>query len=247
VLGARVRSVSAIPGENGARMLVEYNLGGQSQTIEAHQVWSTIPVTLLGRMLTPPPPGEVLQAAGQIDFRAMILIYLTLDTPQFSEYDAHYFPEAHIRISRLSEPKNYSASSQPAGQTVLCAELPLATSDPEWSMSDAELGRLMTEALASAGLPVTVPVVEVQTRRLRNAYPIYQRGFEAPFMALDEWLDGVDNLLTFGRQGLFAHDNTHHALYMAYCAVECLDETGNFDRARWHAYRRIFETHVVED
>jgi hypothetical protein len=64
---------------------------------------------------------------------------------------------------------------------------------------------------------------------------------------LDQWLSQVDGLLTFGRQGLFAHDNTHHALYMAYAAVDCLDGNGRFDRERWQSFRRIFETHVVED
>jgi hypothetical protein len=94
---------------------------------------------------------------------------------------------------------------------------------------------------------VQAPVKEVMTRRLRYAYPIYNRGYEVAFDRLDRWLSRIDGLLTFGRQGLFAHDNTHHALYMAYCAVACLDENGCFDRKRWQAFRRSFETHVVED
>jgi hypothetical protein len=48
-------------------------------------------------------------------------------------------------------------------------------------------------------------------------------------------------------QGLFAHDNAHHALYMAYAAADCLDVENRFDDARWGNSRRIFETHVVED
>ena len=36
---------------------------------------------------------------------------------------------------------------------------------------------------------------------------------------MDRWLGELERLLTFGRQGLFVHDNTHHALYMAYAAV----------------------------
>jgi hypothetical protein len=45
---------------------------------------------------------------------------------------------------------------------------------------------------------------------------------------------------------LFAHDNTHHALAMAYAAAECLGPDG-FDASAWAAHRRVFETHVVED
>ena len=53
--------------------------------------------------------------------------------------------------------------------------------------------------------------------------------------------------MTFGRQGLFAHDNTHHALAMAYALDECIDSAGRLDRERWCSHRRVFETHVVED
>ena len=85
------------------------------------------------------------------------------------------------------------------------------------------------------------------TRRLRQAYPIYRQGYEGYLKQLDEMIGQVDGVLSFGRQGLFAHDNTHHALYMVYSAESCLEPTGEFDWKRWQDYRRIFETHVVED
>jgi hypothetical protein len=53
--------------------------------------------------------------------------------------------------------------------------------------------------------------------------------------------------VSLGRQGLFAHDNTHHTLAMARAAVDRLDGPGRFDRERRGGARRVFETHVVED
>jgi hypothetical protein len=67
-----------------------------------------------------------------------------------------------------------------------------------------------------------------------------------PRHVLDRWIDSVPDFLSYGRQGLFAHDNTHHALFMAYSAVDCLVD-GRFDEDRWNEYREIFATHVVED
>ncbi|MCG3207754.1 MAG: hypothetical protein FOGNACKC_01354 [Anaerolineae bacterium] len=226
---------------------VSYRRDGHTGSLAADYVWSTIPITVLARCLQPAPPPEYLQAAESIDYRAMILIYLVLAQPQFSEYDAHYFPETHIAVSRLSEPKNYANLTEPAGCTVLCAELPCAPNDAVWGQSDEELGRMVSHSLEAAGLPVQAPVQQVVTRRLRQAYPIYRQGYEVHFERLDEWLSRLDGLLSFGRQGLFAHDNTHHALYMAYCAAACLDQNGRFDDRRWQEFRQIFETHVVED
>ncbi len=100
--------------------------------------------------------------------------------------------------------------------------------------------------MARAGLPLERPPIAVHVRRLRQAYPIYLNGYEHPLAALDAWAEREPNLLVYGRQGLFAHDNTHHALYMAYAAVDCLTGT-TFDQARWNEYRTVFATHVVED
>jgi protoporphyrinogen oxidase len=56
-------------------------------------ILSTIPLTTLVRLIDPPAPPEVQAAAKAIKFRGMILLYLILKTDQFTEYDAHYFPE----------------------------------------------------------------------------------------------------------------------------------------------------------
>jgi protoporphyrinogen oxidase len=241
--GAKVRSVER---EGETVHALTYKQDGTTRTLEADHIWSTLPIPVLLRCLQPKAPDELLQAADQIEYRAMILVYLVLEQDRFSEYDAHYFPESDIRISRLSEPKNYSETGPP-DRTVLCAELPCSVTDTEWQMPDDELSRLVCEALEQAQNPVQAPVKEVVTRRLRQAYPIYRHGYDTHFDQIDQYLSGFDNLLTFGRQGLFAHDNTHHALYMAYAATDCLGSDGRFDRDRWQEYRRIFETHVVED
>jgi hypothetical protein len=84
-------------------------------------------------------------------------------------------------------------------------------------------------------------------RRLAQAYPIYTRSYREHFDRLDQWVGTIDGLLTFGRQGLFAHDNTHHTLAMAYAAAECVSDAGTIDRSRWAVHRAEFESHIVED
>jgi protoporphyrinogen oxidase len=243
-LSSRVQSVEI---ENAAFRVEYRDSDGRTRALDADQVWSTTPITILAKSLKPAVPEDVLRAAERIQYRAMVLIYLVLAQEQFSEFDAHYFPEASIPISRLSEPKNYRDGHGPKHSTVLCAELPCSPEGPEWRKSDEELGRLMCDSLGAAGIPVRAQIKEITTRRVRQAYPIYAKGYEEYFNPLDQWLNQIDQLLTFGRQGLFAHDNTHHALYMAYAAVDCLDGNGRFNRERWQSFRRIFDGHVVED
>lgn len=214
--------------------------------LEAKQALSTIPVSQLARLIEPAAPEAVQAAACALQFRAMILIYLVLKTEQFTEYDAHYFPDADVSITRLSEPKNYGLAVNP-GHTVLCAELPCSVEDEVWRSSDSQLAQRVTQALERVGLPVRCPVLEVASRRLPQAYPIYTRDYRANFETIDRWLAGIEGLVTFGRQGLFAHDNTHHALAMAYALDDCLRADGSLDAPAWAERRRDFEKHVVED
>lgn len=240
-------NVTAIEHADGRAVAVRYEQNGVERREAADVIWSTLPITYLAKMMSPAPPPEVLAACDAIRYRGMILIYLVLEQDQFTEYDAHYFPELSVPISRLSEPKNYSATSEPKGLTVLCAELPCDPGEPLWALDDNSLGAKLVEWLGSAGLPVTARVKRSVTRRLGQAYPVYDRDFEGHLRVVDEWLAGIEGLLTFGRQGLFAHDNTHHAMAMAEGAVDCLRADGSFDKVKWADYRAAFEHHVVED
>jgi len=244
LMPARVHSIDLTRPD---AVTIKVEKAGEISEIRADRLWSTIPINRLAGLIQPVLPEQDRKAVGQLEYRSMILIYLVLEQNQFSQFDAHYFPGLEIPITRLSEPKNYSGVSEPGGTTVLCAELPCGPQDANWQASDSELGELAVEALAKEGIPVQSPIRSILVKRLRYAYPIYRQGFESHFSLLDDWISQFERVLSFGRQGLFAHDNTHHALYTAYSAVECLDPSGRFDHDRWTEYRRIFETHVVED
>jgi len=94
---------------------------------------------------------------------------------------------------------------------------------------------------------VRVPVLEVASRKLAQAYPIYSQDYRQHFERIVDWVSSIEGLITFGRQGLFAHDNTHHALAMAYAVDRCLQDDGSFDHKRWREYKQEFQKHVVED
>lgn len=201
--------------------------------VDADLVWSTIPVTALARLAGGPTTS--------LRFRALLLVYVVLDGRPWTTFDAHYLPGPETPLSRVSEVMNYRESpDDPTDRTVLCAELPCAVGDAHWTMSDDELG-----ALAARDLGVSP--VGVDVRRLPAAYPIYARGFERGVGELDAWLATRPDLVSFGRGGLFAHDNTHHALAEGEAAAACLRPDGSWDATAWEAARARFAAHVVED
>ena len=226
---------------------VVYEIDGKTTKLLADQVYSTIPVSVFTQLLIPKAPEEVLSATKNLEFRAMILAYLQLDQDQFTEFDAHYFPEQVFPFTRISEPKNYTDRNEPIGTTVLCAEIPCNQSDDFWTMDDSTLGKIVSDGLDAAGLPVTCNISQVKTVRIPFAYPLYKCGYEKPFEIIDEWINNQERVLTFGRQGLYVHDNTHHAIYMAQAAAKCLNDDGSINTEEWKKMRKVFESHVVED
>lgn len=214
--------------------------------VEAQRVWSTAPIGALAAMVDPAPGDDVVSAASSIEHRALVLVYLVLDRPAYTAFDAHYFPSLSNPISRLSEPKRYRDGDDPRDRTVLCAEVPCSVDDPIWRSSDVELQHLVERALAREGLP-RVDARAVVTRRLPRVYPLYRVGFERNLGVLQRWASEHDRLLVFGRQGLFVQDNTHHVLAMGAAAARALGSDGSFDQERWLRAREGFAGHVVED
>ena len=136
-------------------------------------------------------------------------------------------------MSRISEPKNYRDSADdPRDVTVLCAEVPCALGDRRWNGFARTRSPAKCATRSPAAQLATPTPIDVVVRRVPRAYPIYRVGYEQPFATLDAWASAQPNFLHFGRQGLFAHDNTHHALAMAWAAADALPERGTVDERR---------------
>jgi protoporphyrinogen oxidase len=192
-------------------------------------VFSTIPITALSAIAGGP--------VARLEWRALVLVYLVLDRPQWTPWDAHYLPGPETPATRISEPRNYRHRPEDAdNRTVLCVEVPCQAGDAMWNASADELGTIVDG----------VEPVDVVVRRLPDAYPIYTTGFERGLAAIEQWSSTMPNVVSFGRGGLFAHDNTHHALAEGFAAAQALG-AGTWDAAAWSAARRRFAQHVVED
>jgi protoporphyrinogen oxidase len=215
--------------------------------LEVAMLFSTMPLPALAGALVPEPPGWVLDAGRALRHRSMVLAYLVVDRPQWTAFDAHYFPGPEVPASRVSEPKNYRDNpDDPPDRTVLCAELPCWMGDDTWEASPEELAGRVARSLRAVGLPDPDPAA-VELRRLPRVYPVYRPGFEWDLSALELWLGLDPRIVTLGRQGLFVPDNTHHALAMGWDAAAALDGDGRFDHPMWTAARDRFRSNVVED
>lgn len=221
--------------------------GNGPESVAADLVFSTIPITILAKLITPAAPPAVTEALQALRYRGMILCYLVLGVDRFTPYDAHYFPETGIVFSRISEPKNYSGDSEPRGKTALCIEIPAAIGDSLWALSDDAILRTALDHMDRVGLPARHLFDHGLVRRVPYVYPQYDLEYEKHLNTVEGHLRTVSGIVALGRQGLFAHDNTHHTMETAYGACDCVDESLMWNATHWDALRARFKSHIVED
>lgn len=223
---------------------VTIRAGGDSY--EAPTCLSTVPLAALVSMSDPSPPDWVVHAMARVKTRAMVLVYLVLDQPQYSPFDAHYMPDPGLSVARLSEPKNYRAGDDPPDRTVLCAEIACWQTDDIWEWSPDQLAQLVMDDLARAGLPEVRPV-HTEVRRLPSVYPVFDIATTSDRAVIDHWLRQPRPVVNLGRQGLRVIDNLHHVMAMGAAAASSITPEGAMDWKRWTEHLDHFAANTVED
>lgn len=221
---------------------VVVELDGARQMSASH-VLSSIPLTLLASVTDNAPT-----VSGNLQMRGMVLLYLTHEGGRWTPYDAHYIPSLRSPITRISEPANYrSALEDPADRSVICLEIPCDAGEGAWNRSDSDLADLAHRTLRDCDLPPINQLGEPVTVRLPHVYPKFEKGYQARLRPLERWVDQQQRITAIGRLGLFAHDNTHHAMESAYEALDALRLDGTRDEQLWSQARQRFAANVVED
>ncbi len=215
-------------------------------SLKADFVFSTLPINTLAKAMNPKPPEQIMEAAGKIEYRSMVFCYLELKGARYTEFDAHYFPAKNLCFSRMSEPKIYRNTRKPPCRTGLCFEIPCSQTDEVWHMGSSEIAEKVLQDLASAGLPEP-DVTDCTVKRKSNIYPVYDLSFRENTAPLESWASSLEGLVTFGRQGLFVHDNTHHTIEVGMAAANCLETDLSWNEKLWRKHLEEFKSHVVAD
>ena len=183
-----------------------------NETVDVERVVSTLPLTLVMRLLTPAPPPDIRERAGSIRFRHLRLAVLGLDTPRLTHNASLYFPSRHIPFTRLYEPKNRSPDMAPDDQTVVVLELPCDRNDTAWTQSSDTLRESARALLTAQGLARGADVVTFDDHTVPFAYPILEVGSHETADRLRNHLSRFDNLHLLGRSARFRYTHVH-ALY----------------------------------
>jgi protoporphyrinogen oxidase len=211
--------------------VIRVDFGGATPgTIEADHYISTIPVTVLARAVRPAPDDQVRNAIARLRHVSIVFVYLKLAKPRVSPDNWVYLPDHELTVHRISEFKNFSPRCAPADKTMVCAEITCRIGDEHWRASDEELIAIATADLERIGLIESREVIDSFVKKLPHAYPVYDLAYKENLAPIMEFVHGLENIKTGGRQGLFRYNNMDQSIEMGRkmaWAVVCERDAGH--------------------
>ena len=218
------------------------------ERIEADNFISSIPLTMLAKIVDPPAPDDVLKAADSLTFRNVITVNLMLKKPQVTPDTWLYVHDRNILFGRFHEPKNWSAAMVPGDEyTSLVVEYFCSFGDHIWQMTEEQLVEQTIKHLIEDMKFITRDeVIGGFTIRAPRAYPSYVIGYEKPLAKIKAFVDTLENLQIIGRYGTFRYNNTDHSIETGLLAAKnILGERHDLDQVNadkeYHEIKRVPE------
>ncbi len=205
--------------EGGRVAAVVVRRGGKEERWPCAGVVSTLPINEAALAVSPELGPEVEQAARLLRFRATVFVGIKARRPRVLPASFMYFREHSF--NRITDLAHFSFHIEPAGCTLLVAEVNCDPGDRLWN-DEAHVKEAVQADLEREGLLPRGEILEMHIFRSRHAYPIYTLGYEDALAELLRGLSTLKNFETAGRQGRFQYINTHVAMKMGYDAADRL-------------------------
>ncbi|MCX7604901.1 MAG: NAD(P)/FAD-dependent oxidoreductase [Bryobacteraceae bacterium] len=224
-------------GRSRIEAVVTRSAEGDTQQFPAGLVFSTMPVRDLVAALDPPAPETAREIATGLAYRDFLTVgllcrRLKVEGPGPGERlrdNWIYIQEPEVLVGRLQIFNNWSPwmvadpSTVWIGLEYFCNE-----GDSLWSRSDGELIELAKKEMDQIGIVDPADVLDATVVRMEKAYPAYFGSYNR-FPELRSFLDGIENLVLIGRNGMHRYNNQDHSMLAAMTAVDQIIE-GRIDR-----------------
>jgi protoporphyrinogen oxidase len=191
------------------------------ETLHPSYVISSLPLRTTVGITEPPAPSAVRDAARGLRYRDFLTVLLVLKEKNIFPDNWIYIHEPDVQVGRIQNFRSWSPWMVPndedgsVGLEYFCFE-----GDELWNMDDDDLVKLATDELVQIGLARPEMVKTGFAVRVHKAYPIYDAEYAQRVETIKAWLDGIDNLIQVGRNGLHRYNNSDHSMLTAMRAVD---------------------------
>lgn len=196
---------------------------GRHEIAQGSAFMSSMPIGEFLKKLDPPPPPRVMEAATRLRYRDLIVVCLIVRKPALFPDNWIYIHDSDVKVGRIQNYKNWSPDMVPdSAKTSLGLEYFCSRGDDLWNMPDADLVELGKHEVARVGLASVADIDDGCVVRVPDAYPVYDADYRDHLAIVREFVDGLENLQTIGRNGLHRYNNQDHAMLTGMLAARNL-------------------------
>jgi len=190
----------------------------------ADQFINTMPLRDLIESMTPTPPNEVIAAAKKLKYRDFITVALITEKESIWPDNWLYIHDRKYRVGRIQNYKNWSPYMVPdEKKSCIGMEYFAFEGDDLWTMKDERLIDLATEELLGLSLISDKSLVtDGKVVRVEKTYPVYDLLYLENLKTVKDYLGGISNLSTIGRNGMHRYNNMDHSMLTAILDVDNL-------------------------
>ena len=191
--------------------------------LEVKYIVNTLPINSIIQMLDPLPSKDLIEIADDLKFRNLKICLMELDFPKLSNNASIYFPDDHIPITRIYEPKNRSPQMAPVDKTSLAIEVPYSHGDRISLLTDGEVIDMVKRTLIEEKLFKDSDVLDNRLIDIKNAYPILKVNDKGNIGELVSFLQSFSNQKLIGRNVEFDYLHTHKIMERAKHLINTFD------------------------
>jgi protoporphyrinogen oxidase len=193
---------------------------GREELMPGDDFISSMPVTELIKRLDPPAPPEVLAAAGHLKYRDFLTVVLIVNKAHIFDDNWIYIHDPQVKVGRIQNFKNWSPDMVPdPGKTSLGLEYFCTEGDAVWVMPDRDLIEQGKREVERISLARAADIEDGCVVRVPKAYPVYDADYRDYLATVRQFVDGLENLQTIGRNGLHRYNNQDHAMLTGMLSV----------------------------
>lgn len=225
---------------------IEYsNKKGEKVAVDLESLISSMPITDLVRLLDPPAPDTVIEAAGKLGYRDQVQVWLIIDKPHIIEDTWIYFPTTPPTFGRMMEPKNWVPTLSPEHRSSLLVEYFVFKNDEIWQMTDDEIISKTMKELEDLGFVRQDKLLKGYVYRTEKSYPKWNLVYKKYLDVIYEYLDKFSNLYCIGRNGRFYYNNQDHSIETGLLAAQSVIEGKKYDLTKVGMEDSYFESGML--
>ena len=192
-------------------------------SFEPSAVISSLPLRNTVGMSEPHSRAEVIAAAKGLRYRDFLTVAIVLDGEDLFPDNWIYIHDPQVNVGRIQNFRSWSPWMVPdPSKACVGLEFFCFQGDKLWNTDDDELVKLGMRELEKLGLARADQLEFGFVERVPKAYPMYDADYSDRVHAIRSWLDGLDNFIQVGRNGLHRYNNSDHSMLSAMRAVDNL-------------------------